>query len=257
MQFATYAPVRTGSTANCACTNWGLCFFMVLDRKEKSRIRCREWYWKNKQRVLDYQKSYSQRNRSRISVQRKVYRILHIEQKRLKDKEWRLNNVEKKRRLDKEYRIKNLERISKQRREQYWDNPEKYRARARESCKSEEYKRKRREYYQRYKQYAADKIKEWRIRFKKSENGLINSRANCHRRREKIKNNDDGTITPSALRQLLEKQNRKCNICGGDVMPHGHLDHIFPISKGGAHTISNVQWLCPTCNMKKGSKLPE
>lgn len=230
--------------------------FMQIDKLEEKRAYRREWYQKNKQRVLDYQKEYSKINADHISARSRNYRILHIQELKTKYKEWRLNNIEKKRENDRLYIAKNRDEISKRRRAKYWSNPEKYRARGRENCKSEEYKRKRREYYQRYKQYAADKIKEWRIRFKKSENGSISSRAHCHRRREKIKNNDDGTITPASLRQLLEKQNRKCNICGGDVMPHGHLDHIFPVSRGGAHTISNVQWLCQTCNLKKGSKLP-
>lgn len=35
-----------------------------------------------------------------------------------------------------------------------------------------------------------------------------------------------------------------------------HMDHIVPLSKGGAHTLSNLCVSCPTCNLGKNAKLP-
>ena len=35
-----------------------------------------------------------------------------------------------------------------------------------------------------------------------------------------------------------------------------HLDHYMPLSKGGAHSISNVVWSCAACNLTKNNKLP-
>ena len=38
--------------------------------------------------------------------------------------------------------------------------------------------------------------------------------------------------------------------------PVGHeVDHIIPISKGGLHTMSNLQYLTMSENRKKGSKI--
>ena len=34
-----------------------------------------------------------------------------------------------------------------------------------------------------------------------------------------------------------------------------HGDHIIPFSKNGKTIIKNGQALCPTCNLKKGSRL--
>lgn len=36
-----------------------------------------------------------------------------------------------------------------------------------------------------------------------------------------------------------------------------NVDHIIPVSKGGANTDSNKQCTCHDCNNKKGDKLPD
>jgi 5-methylcytosine-specific restriction endonuclease McrA len=33
-----------------------------------------------------------------------------------------------------------------------------------------------------------------------------------------------------------------------------HVDHILPWSRGGQTKLSNLQMLCPTCNLRKGSR---
>lgn len=34
-----------------------------------------------------------------------------------------------------------------------------------------------------------------------------------------------------------------------------HLDHIYPISKGGIHSITNVVWSCASCNLRKSDSV--
>lgn len=51
---------------------------------------------------------------------------------------------------------------------------------------------------------------------------------------------------------LVEKYGEKCMNCGSDK--NITIDHIKPISKGGANDISNIQVLCRKCNSSKGSK---
>jgi superfamily II DNA or RNA helicase len=48
-------------------------------------------------------------------------------------------------------------------------------------------------------------------------------------------------------------QGGKCALCGSELTPGWHGDHVTPWSKGGVTDVVNGQALCPTCNLKKGS----
>lgn len=76
-----------------------------------------------------------------------------------------------------------------------------------------------------------------------------------HKRRLLESTQSDGTITKESLSKLNKEH---CYICGGilrwDIPNSVHLDHITPLSKGGLHSINNVNWSCSTCNLSKGNK---
>ena len=46
----------------------------------------------------------------------------------------------------------------------------------------------------------------------------------------------------------------KCSACGVDLAPGWHADHVEPWSHGGETDVVNGQALCPTCNLRKGTK---
>lgn len=56
---------------------------------------------------------------------------------------------------------------------------------------------------------------------------------------------------------ILERDNFTCQICGATPTDSSqlHVDHIIPKSKGGSNMPSNLQTLCASCNLKKGSKV--
>jgi len=67
----------------------------------------------------------------------------------------------------------------------------------------------------------------------------------------------DRFIPAGVKRLVLERDGRKCRLCGDDSDKMiVHFDHIYPWSKGGPNTASNLQILCSTCNMSKGAKVP-
>lgn len=65
----------------------------------------------------------------------------------------------------------------------------------------------------------------------------------------------DGTITPYSIEELYKKQQGKCALSSIDISSKYHIDHIKPISRGGRHTISNIQLLAPIVNLRKSNKL--
>jgi len=86
--------------------------------------------------------------------------------------------------------------------------------------------------------------------------------------KNEIKNNPIRYISKSIRYEVLKRQKWCCNICGkhlkysdkhsyGDVV--AHIDHIIPFSQwetydGYINELSNLEALCPDCNMKKHSK---
>jgi 5-methylcytosine-specific restriction endonuclease McrA len=63
------------------------------------------------------------------------------------------------------------------------------------------------------------------------------------------------SLTEIAL--LLGEQSNKCVYCRSDLSGGYHVDHRLPLSRGGANDISNIQLLCPPCNLSKGAKTHE
>jgi hypothetical protein len=86
-------------------------------------------------------------------------------------------------------------------------------------------------------------------------------RAGWERRRNRSKN-AEGFYTGDDIMNLWNKQKGCCLNCRkqmGKKIQNAvfHIDHIYPISKGGTNWADNLQLLCPTCNWQKHAMLPE
>lgn len=62
---------------------------------------------------------------------------------------------------------------------------------------------------------------------------------------------------PHRLREaVLERDGHNCGICGESVAADDiHIDHIYPVSRGGEHELDNLQVAHSLCNMRKGAKV--
>lgn len=56
---------------------------------------------------------------------------------------------------------------------------------------------------------------------------------------------------------LLNRDNNECRCCGRELGKGVRLeiDHIVPVKMGGQTILDNLQMLCRTCNMEKGTQL--
>lgn len=57
-------------------------------------------------------------------------------------------------------------------------------------------------------------------------------------------------------RNILVRDNFKCQFCGATLsMRNGTIDHVYPKSRGGAHSLDNCVASCKVCNNLKGDTL--
>lgn len=126
-------------------------------------------------------------------------------------------------------------------------------------------KRKResgRKHYQNNKDSRLAYYREWAEDNDRSEYNLEWARANPDKRRESsrrrkalIKGAD--TIEIFSKNEIWERDKGICGICNEPADPMDwHLDHVIPLSKGGQHTLANVQVSHPKCNLSKKDKMP-
>ena len=65
---------------------------------------------------------------------------------------------------------------------------------------------------------------------------------------------DDLVVASSALEEMYQEQEGRCNLSGVVLTQENMvLDHIVPRSKGGMHSLDNVQWLAEQVNSAKGT----
>lgn len=65
-----------------------------------------------------------------------------------------------------------------------------------------------------------------------------------------------GSHTGNDVKRLYVLQRGKCTSCADALKNVYHVDHIEPLSKGGSNSPTNLQLLCPSCNLRKSNKLP-
>ena len=113
-----------------------------------------------------------------------------------------------------------------------------------------------RAYYERNRERVDQQVRAWREA--NPERVRENLQRNTRLRRARKKGAEIGPIDLDVLWTGL------CGICGDPIdrdLPYPDplsksVDHIVPLSKGGAHEQSNLQWAHLVCNNRKGAKAP-
>lgn len=129
--------------------------------------------------------------------------------------------------------------------------------------------RSRAEYYAQYCRNNADRIRqrshnyyigrrdlaielaaEWARRNPEARRAIAN---NYKHRRRAIE--ADG-ISGRDLLRWTRQQKKICYWCGRKCQDCFHVDHYWPLSKGGRHEATNLVIACPDCNLRKSAKSP-
>jgi 5-methylcytosine-specific restriction endonuclease McrA len=84
----------------------------------------------------------------------------------------------------------------------------------------------------------------------------IEKRRAWRRNRKARLKNADGIHTDVDIANILTTQQGKCNGCKQCLKSY-HVDHVIPLIRGGSNWPSNLQILCPKCNLSKGAKMPD
>lgn len=90
----------------------------------------------------------------------------------------------------------------------------------------------------------------------------IKASRKIHKEKRKAIKRKASIAEPINPMKVIKRDNWRCCMCGCKVQKNNSLadnaaeiDHIVPLSGGGAHTYSNVQTLCRLCNRNKANKL--
>jgi 5-methylcytosine-specific restriction endonuclease McrA len=66
-----------------------------------------------------------------------------------------------------------------------------------------------------------------------------------------------GTHNQKDIAELFKSQSGACAGCACCLAAGWHVDHVMPLVLGGSNWPSNLQLLCPACNLRKGAKHPD
>lgn len=176
--------------------------------------------------TANYRREYRKLNAEKLKAKDEAYRAANSEKCREISSAWKLANPERAKELVNAWRSKNHEKVKSYR--SSWRNSNKEKANAATAA--------------------------WRKI--NPEKAAIHAR---NRRGRKI--SAGGLHTAKDVRAIFTAQRGLCANCKEKLFESGknkyHVDHIIPLALGGSNWPSNLQCLCPPCNLSKGAKHPD
>lgn len=185
--------------------------------------------------VLSINQRYRQDHAVEIAAQKAVYTATDAyKQRRV---EW-----------SREWREKNRADISEK--HKAWRKRNRDRLRRYRSKDPEGYRRRSREWLTRHPDLAAERARRWRE--ENPEPYRLTRRNARMRRRALEKAAETVAFSMQQLRGRIAYYGGKCWICRS--ADYEQIDHVKPLSKGGAHILANLRPACRSCNRAKAAR---
>lgn len=191
-----------------------------------------EWAKNNPEGTKASKDAYRQANKEKIKTQNKIYRM---------------NNIEKIKNKSREFYAKNRNIILEKTKSYYHNNKSKAIA-----CRVSWRRRNRKKVAEAsalWRSLNPEKVKNAQKDYENSHKSEIKARS--HNRRL-----NNSKLSPGIFKKLLKLQRGKCACCGLPLGNNPHLDHIFPLARGGDNSDGNIQLLRARCNLQKSTKHP-
>jgi hypothetical protein len=232
-RYFTGSPCKRGHVAERYTADQSCCQCKEEDRatnREKNTEYLRDWRRKNPDYI-----GPSHLDKERRAEQRRVL-YASSDEKRLKIYAWRNANMDKHRESARASYFKHHAKRRAYAAARYQEN------RGSILAKDRAYREKNRE------RYRAQSIR-WRL--ENPDKAKVSDR-----NKKAMRKAAEGRHTAAEIADLMARQKCKCANCKVSLKTGYHADHIEPLSKGGSNWISNIQLLCPACNMWKHNKDP-
>ena len=185
----------------------------------------------------EFSAAYRKKDPGKARSEAAVSRLKHAIQRREDNKKWREENSETLKVSKKRYVEENRGKVAASKNKYYQDNKEKLLSQSKAHR-------------------LANKERYLEVRSAWRENNKDLIRLLNRNRRKKVRA-ASGTHGIEDIKRILKLQKSTCAACYTKFLgDEYHVDHIVPLALGGSNWASNLQMLCPTCNMSKGAKAP-
>lgn len=207
-----------------------------------AKVYANQYYREHREERAAYKHQYYREYRDEALAYARQYYQEHREERLAYDRQYYEEHQDEKRAYARQYHWENREERLAYRRKYYQEHQDE--ARAYKCQWHEENPDYNRKYYEEHRERIAAYNCQWR----KENPDKVGAQSRLYQARKR----GAPTVEKVDEQKVYDFYNNTCIYCGGKKGLE--LDHVVPLSGGGAHTEDNLVVACRSCNASKGAK---